>query len=314
MTNGQQSRSGLSEGAGLPGSEQWPGASGRRVIVDAQVHLWKADTPDRRWAPGTKAQLTEPMTIERLLPMLDDGGVDRVVVVPPLLEGLRIDYGQEASQRHPGRFATMARVALDDRTEASRLAGLRSEFGVLGVRLNFAGDMARWLIDGTADWFWPAAESLALPVMFLTNGQTPLFAEIAERHPRLALIVDHMGLAADTVKDDAVAARVGETKALARYPNVSVKLSAAPFFSAEPYPFRDMRLHIARLYDAYGPHRCFWGTDVTSCIEKATYRQRVTHFTEELPFLTEADKDWIMGRAIIERLGWTSTIETPVRA
>jgi hypothetical protein len=37
----------------------------------------------------------------------------------------------------------------------------------------------------------------------------------------------------------------------------------------------------------------------------ATYKQRVTHFTEELLFLSEQDKDWIMGRAIRARLGWT---------
>lgn len=38
---------------------------------------------------------------------------------------------------------------------------------------------------------------------------------------------------------------------------------------------------------------------------KATYRQRITQFTEELDFLSEADKDWVMGRALLARLGWT---------
>jgi hypothetical protein len=33
----------------------------------------------------------------------------------------------------------------------------------------------------------------------------------------------------------------------------------------------------------------------------------VTHFTEELDFLSEADKDWIMGRAILDRLGGRET-------
>ena len=47
-----------------------------------------------------------------------------------------------------------------------------------------------------------------------------------------------------------------------------------------------------------------WGTDITNSFAKATYRQRITHFTEELDFLTEDDKDWIMGRAIVERLHW----------
>ena len=37
----------------------------------------------------------------------------------------------------------------------------------------------------------------------------------------------------------------------------------------------------------------------------AGYRQRITHFTEQLPFLSEQDKDWIMGRAIVARLNWT---------
>jgi L-fuconolactonase len=35
---------------------------------------------------------------------------------------------------------------------------------------------------------------------------------------------------------------------------------------------------------------------------RATYKQRVTHFTEELSFLSEEDKDWVMGKSILERL------------
>jgi hypothetical protein len=52
----------------------------------------------------------------------------------------------------------------------------------------------------------------------------------------------------------------------------------------------------------------FWGTELTAGIDrfpKFTYQQRITHFTEELPFLSEQDKDWVMGRAVMRRLGWT---------
>jgi L-fuconolactonase len=73
----------------------------------------------------------------------------------------------------------------------------------------------------------------------------------------------------------------------------------------EFYPFRDVIPHIQRLSDVFGPERCYWGTDVTNSFDLATYRQRVTQFTEELPFLTENDKDWITGRAILARLRWT---------
>jgi hypothetical protein len=79
----------------------------RRLIVDAQVHMWKASTPDRPWVPGAKPQLPEPFTIERLVPMMDEAGVDRVVV-PPTLEGDRLDYAQEAVKRYPGRLPSWA--------------------------------------------------------------------------------------------------------------------------------------------------------------------------------------------------------------
>ena len=46
----------------------------------------------------------------------------------------------------------------------------------------------------------------------------------------------------------------------------------------------------------------FWGTDITRM--PCTWRQCITMFTEELPFLSESDKDLIMGRALCNWLGW----------
>jgi predicted TIM-barrel fold metal-dependent hydrolase len=225
-------------------------AQQKRVIVDSQVHLWPASTPKRPWLPGAKPQLPEPFAIERIIPQMDEAGVDRVVIVPPAsLEGERIDYAQEAVKRYPGRFAIMTRVALDKPDRAARLATWRDQPGVLGVRLNFGFDEAAWLTDGTADWFWPAAEKARLPVMFLTSGQTSLFARIAARHPQLTLIIDHMGVGADlrprpgssqSVSDNVVPDAIAQAAALAKYPNVSVKLTSVPLISTEDYPFRDV--------------------------------------------------------------------------
>lgn len=38
-------------------------------------------------------------------------------------------------------------------------------------------------------------------------------------------------------------------------------------------------------------------------VRRATYRERIAHFTEALDSLSETDKDWIVGRAIVMRLG-----------
>ncbi|MFP6635968.1 MAG: amidohydrolase, partial [Dehalococcoidia bacterium] len=60
--------------------------------------------------------------------------------------------------------------------------------------------------------------------------------------------------------------------------------------------------YIHQIYDAFGPERMFWGTDITRM--PCTWRQCITMFTEELPFLSESDKDLIMGRALCNWLGW----------
>lgn len=55
--------------------------------------------------------------------------------------------------------------------------------------------------------------------------------------------------------------------------------------------------------DAFGPRRFFWGTDMTGI--PCTYRQAVTLFTEELPWLQGADLELVMGRALCDWLGWS---------
>jgi predicted TIM-barrel fold metal-dependent hydrolase len=236
---------------------------------------------------------------------MDEAGVDRVVVVPPSWPGARNDYGLEAARRYPERFRVMGRIPLEKPESAALLANWKQQPGMAGVRLTFLGPQAAWATDGTADWFWPAAEKAGLPVYFFAPGNGAAFAPIAERHPGLTLIIDHMNVSLDVKKNNQIDSALAQTVALAKYPNVSCKVSASPGLSSEPYPFGDVAPYVKRVFEAFGPQRCYWGTDMTNSFAKATYRQRVTHFTETLDFLSEQDKDWVMGRAILSRLGWT---------
>jgi predicted TIM-barrel fold metal-dependent hydrolase len=117
-------------------------------------------------------------------------------------------------------------------------------------------------------------------------------------------MMDHMGLNSVLAREGRAAEVIAEAVALARYPNVSVKMTNLVNASREGYPYRDLNEHLRRVFDAYGPQRCHWGTDITAAFAKATWRQRITHVTEELTFLSEPDKDWLMGRSIRARLNW----------
>jgi predicted TIM-barrel fold metal-dependent hydrolase len=277
----------------------------KREIVDAQVHLWKASGPDYPWNKGAKPQLPEPMTYERVLPLMDEAGVRRVVIVPPGLNDVNT-YALEAALRYPDRFAVMGRIPLEDPKSAALLPAWKKQGNMLGLRLTFNTPATlKWLSDGTADWVWPAAEKNGLPIMFLAFGNVHLFGPIAQRHPGLPLIIDHLGVNAAVAKEGKMAEKIGDAVALAKYPNVSIKMSNLVNSSLEPYPFRDLDVPLKRVYDAFGPQRCHWGTDLTNNMHRATYQQRITHFTEELRFLSEDDKDWIMGRSIRQKIRWT---------
>lgn len=170
------------------------------MLVDAQVHLWLANTPDRPWLPNRVAQLPEPFLIEQLVPMMDEAGVDRAVIVPPSWEGDRNDYALEAVRRYPTRFAVMGRIPVNDQNIAKLLPDWKKQPGMLGIRLTFHPPQWHWLTDGSVDWFWPLAEKYSLPVMFY-GAPMAHFARVAERYPQLTMIADHLGVSTEMAKE-----------------------------------------------------------------------------------------------------------------
>jgi L-fuconolactonase len=116
----------------------------------------------------------------------------------------------------------------------------------------------------------------------------------------LKLVMDHSGLVDG--KDQDAFREFDQLLALAKFPNVATKVSCFPFFTTQKYPFRNLHARIRRAFDAFGPKRTFWGTDLSRL--PCTYRQGVTLFTEELPWLRGQDLEYVMGRGVCEWLGW----------
>ena len=48
----------------------------------------------------------------------------------------------------------------------------------------------------------------------------------------------------------------------------------------------------------------FWGSDLSRL--PCSYRECVTMFTEEMPWLKAGDLEWIMGRGVCAWLGWSA--------
>jgi L-fuconolactonase len=222
--------------------------------------------------------------------------------VPPSLDRTRNDLALDAARSHPGQFAVMGILSAAAPESRGKLATWRRQPGMLGLRFNFKRNMERLTNPEIMEWAWAEAEAAGVPIYVgVDHPAVPLVDAVAERHPRLRIILDHLALASGA-KDDAAFRDLDLLLAIAKRPNVAVKVSALPGYSTDPYPYRNLHGYVRRVYDAFGPGRLFWGSDLTRL--KCTYRQCVTMFTEELPWLTAGDLESIMGRGLCEWLGW----------
>jgi L-fuconolactonase len=274
-------------------------------VVDAQVHVWLSEGPGRPWPPGGAERALamhrhEPISGSTLLAEMRQVGVDRAVLVPPFFEGYRNDYAVSCATEAPDAFRVMARVDL--RTgDPGPVRELLRDPAVAGVRLVFLPADAGRVDDPAADWFWAFAEDEQVPVMLLASGQLGELGNLARSRPGLRLAVDHLGLTG-TLTDAAVEPEITALVGLAGLGNVSVKLTAVPCYSTEPYPHPALHPFLRRLHDAFGPDRLFWGSDLSRL--RGSYADLVRLFREELDFLSPTDVEAIMGGSVLRWLGW----------
>src|SRR2546428_324597 len=91
--------------------------------------------------------------------------------------------------------------------------------------------------------------------------------------------------------------------AVAEYANVAVKISGACTLSHEPFPYPDIWDPLARVFDAFGLHRCLWGTDWTRAVKVLTYQEGVEAF-RVTDRLSDSDKAALMGESLTRVYNW----------
>jgi predicted TIM-barrel fold metal-dependent hydrolase len=267
------------------------------LIVDAQVHIWANGPPT-----NPPHRQVSSFSADELLAEMDATGVDAALLHPPGWDPDGNQVAIEAASRHPDRLAILGHFPLDQPASRELIDRWKDQPGMLGLRFALLRPHQRaWWTDGTMDWLWPAAERAQVPIALLAGEFLPVVARVAERHPGLQLAIDHLGRVG-RVQDEPAFANLPELLALARFPNVAVKATGAPSYSSQPYPYRNIHTYLRQIYDAFGPERMFWGTDITRM--PCSWRQCITLFTEELPWLGQRDKELIMGRAVCTWLGW----------
>jgi len=274
------------------------------AIIDAQVHAYERDHPGRPWA----AVLHGPpeVTGDDMVRAMEEVGVDGALLVSPwTMYRFDASYAVEVHGAHPDRFALIKPVDPRDPGVRDAVADWAEVPGSVGVRLMLTR-------DGPADAGHDGVNAVAdeagrrdLPLNILCWGHLEAIDRLAGAHADTRIVVDHLGLVQpfEPPPPEEPWADLPQLLALARHPNVAVKITGACTLSHQPFPYPDIWDPLARIFDAFGFDRCLWGTDWTRATGLLTYAQGVDAFrlTDRL---TDTEREALMGGTLTEIYGW----------
>jgi predicted TIM-barrel fold metal-dependent hydrolase len=281
------------------------------VIIDTQVH---DPAPGAPWEFGEESRPV--LACEAILAAMDAIGVDAAVLAPRH----DVTFAEVGAVRYPERLARVIMIDHRDPGVDERVAGLLDIPGVVALRqvvVDYANNRADELRAGAYEPVFAAAERHAVPVFVLGPGFPGDLVDTARAHPDLVMIVDHLGLRQypPLSMDPDPWEKLPGLLALAEFPNVYVKVCGVQLLSDEPYPHDDVWPNLSKVFDAFGPDRLMWASDMTRLRMvppgepwRGTYGDALTMF-RDTDRLSDGDKELLLGGTARRVLGWPSAQE-----
>lgn len=262
------------------------------MIIDSHLHVYADDESQFPYVAGGKP--SRPASVEYLLPIMDEAGVDKAVIVQPRTYSWDNRYLADCIKRFPDRFTALGLVDPVAPEGPDQLEELVSQHGFSGLRLELGWEDDLDDFHGQDRWpLWERAQELGVAFGILGSAKDHSCVEpMAARFPGVSILLDHLnGLPLDPEKQVPL---IEATARLAEYANVYVKVSNLQGKSQAEYPFRDTYDLVKRIYDLYGPQRLLWGTDFPGVQAKCGYANAVELVRTHIPFFTEEEKEWLL--------------------
>jgi L-fuconolactonase len=275
------------------------------LTIDAQVHAYERNHPGRPW----RAVLQGPpeVTGDQMVAAMDEVGVDGALLVSPFtMYGYDASYALEAYAAHPKRFGLIKPVDPTDPELAGTIADWAATNGAVGVRVLLNRIAAEDAAGPGIDRVMALAAQHGLPVNVLAWGRLDQFRQLAARNPETMIVLDHLGLQQPFEPPPPAQpfAELPTVLALADYDNVAIKITGACTLSHEPFPYKDIRDPLFRIFDAFGFDRCMWGTDWTRAVALLSYAQGVDAF-RVMDRLSDGDRAALMGGTLTRIYDWS---------
>jgi L-fuconolactonase len=237
------------------------------MIIDTHLHVISTDekkyplriAPDKGLIAHSMSSAwfrEVPLTVERLLQEMGDAGVDRVVLVQPMLAYTHDNsYAADSAKRYPGRFVSVGIIDMLADGAADRLEYWIKERGMMGLRIISGGkDRGMWLDDPLTFPVWERAASLHIPICIQAYPvHLSKIGNLLERFPAVTVTLDHLAHA--NADDELNNEELAAFQRLVKFPNLYLKFSTLNIDT--PAATRFFRFVLER----FGPNRMMWGSN-----------------------------------------------------
>ena len=264
--------------------------------IDTHVHIWSSDLRRYPLGEGFTPDVMQPAAYmaDDILRDAGPSGVNRAVLVQINFYGFDNTFMLEAIQKNPAAFRGVA--VIDATAESSDLEMERlAKRGVRAFRLHPDEVTAARLGEAGYEKMFRFAADSGLAVCLLMNPNSlEAVDRQCQRFPHTPVVIDHLARigVANIIRERDVQALC----ALARYPEVRVKVSAFYALGEAKPPHLDLAPFLRRVYEAFGPERLMWGSDCPYHLRAEKYDDGIALIRDHLAFLSTSDKEWILRR------------------
>ncbi len=271
------------------------------MIVDTHVHIWEMPpiAPIGPTAPNFRSLPDEPGTAEELLADMDANGVDYTVLVQTSWSTWDNGYLADSARKYPNRLVAHGLVdpLAPDNAKIARY--WVEERGMVGFRFHPEYyDEVDILTRPENQALWETISALGAIVQIHNRPRNAhQLDSVAAKYPGIPWLIDH--LMYPEVSWGPKYEPYQPVLALARHPNVYMKISDVHSRSKQGFPYEDMHPVIEAVIDAFGVERCLWGTGYPGHHRQKhnwpSLADELRLIREGLPFLSQSDKDRILG-------------------
>jgi L-fuconolactonase len=264
--------------------------------IDAHHHVWRLDRGDYGWLTPELGPIYRDFTLADLRPLLKEARISETVLVQAAPTLAETEYLLHVAHESDGVVrGVVGWVDMAAPDAAATLAALARDPLLKSIRpmLQDLPD-PEWILRPDVDAVVTALPGLGLRFDALVKpAQLPPLLRMLDRHPDLALVVDHgakppIASAKRQPWADLIAA-------VARHPLAHCKLSGLATEAAPGWTSATLAPYVEHLLACFGPERLLWGSDWPVVNLGGGYARWVTATDSFLGGLASADRAAIMG-------------------